>query len=628
MVNNKSLDPYKQIIATLLSDVQTLHSSVLSPRSLRLTTLKVVSRLDREGLSFLTKTLPLLGKAFDRALTGEVPLNSIGWTKVHSNSKLPKFLGELFQCIFSHEGWVLPTPCAICIKHVRQILFVFYKLELPYKPEDEAKVTSLFERTEGDISSFNELFSRIADGLDSNHDYLRGVKPVEAVKVIRKARIRLARVFSGFDPLDIRPRHGPGAVSTGERLWGKYQFGRINPRINSMYPFDAYFCASLGHICDSFKDFQFLKEVESSAKVILVPKDSRGPRLISCEPLEFQWIQQGLGDAIVRRVETHTLTKYNVHFTDQKPNQFGALLGSSTGRYASLDLKEASDRITVGLVRLLFPEPVLQALLCSRSQSTILPDGRKLPLCKFAPMGSALCFPVLALTIWAILSAAEDDADARKSILVYGDDVIVRTDKSAHAIKWLETFGLLVNRDKSCTSGFFRESCGTDAFNGVVVTPVRIRTTWASRPSPNVYTSWIAYANSFYKQSFFKTYDKIVEMLLDVYQEIPECDNYNYSYPSLIEVPECNRPKRSRSNLKLQKLEKWVWCVEVRPLNKQISGWLMLLRYFAEVDHTPFVKKATSTRRCSVGGQSEMTVPFSVRSYTRRGTSYLVKRWR
>jgi hypothetical protein len=628
MVYNKSLDPYKQIIATILSDVQTSHSNVFTPRSLRLTIQKINNRLDREGLSFLTKTLPRLGKAFDKALLGEVPLVSTGFSLSDKpRSKLPKFLGELYQCIFSHDGWVLPTPCVDCIKHIRQILFVFYKLELPNRPDDEAKVVSLFVKTESDISSYNELFTRIAEQIDCNPRALEDINPPDARRVIRKARIRLARVFQGFDPKDIRPRHGPGSVSTGERLWAKYSWTRINPRINSLYPFDEYFCSSLGHICDSYKTFSRLKEVESSAKVILVPKDSRGPRLISCEPLEFQWIQQGLGDAIVRRVESHPLTRYNVHFTDQKPNQFGALLGSSTGRYATLDLKEASDRITVGLVRLLFPEPVLQALLCSRSQSTILPSGQVLALDKFAPMGSALCFPILALTIWAILSAAEDDADARKSILVYGDDVIVETAKAAHAIKWLESFGLLVNRDKSCTSGFFRESCGTDAYKGVNVTPVRIRTTWARRPSPNVYSSWISYANSFHKQHFHKTYDFIVRLLLDVYREIPEDDGYN-TYPSLIEVPESNQPKRTRTNSALQKRQKLVWDLEARPLYKQIDGWSMLLRFFAEVDHTPFVKKDVSTRRCSVTGPLEIRVPFSVRSYTRRNTSVLVKRWR
>jgi len=628
MVNTKSQDLYIQIIAALLSDVQTLHSSVFTPRALRLTTQKVKSRIAREGLSFLTKTLPRLGKSFDKALLGKVPLDTTGWDLMSvPGSKLPKFLGELFQCVFSHDGMVLPTPCVSCIKHVRFLLYAFYKLELPYRPEDEAKVILQFVKTEDDISSYNDVFNRIADYIDSNPDYLLRFPSEEAFKVIRKARILLSRVFSGFDPKDIRPRHGPGAVSTGERLWGKYFWSRINPRINSLYPFDAYFCASLGHICDSYSEFNSLQEVESSARVILVPKDSRGPRLISCEPLEFQWIQQGLGDAIVRRVESCPITRCNIHFTDQVPNQIAALFGSRNARYATLDLKEASDRISLGLVRLLFPEPLLEALMASRSQSTRLPSGEVIKLKKFAPMGSALCFPILALSIWAILTAAETDADARESILVYGDDVVVKTERSAHATKWLESFGLLCNRDKSCTSGFFRESCGTDAYRGTVVTPVRLRTPWADRPSPNVYLSYIAYANSYYKQHFYKTYDTIVSKLLEIYREIPQDDGYN-TYPSLIEVPEFNQPRRIRRNSNLQKLEKFVWVAEVKPVIKQIDGWKMLLRYFAEADHTPFVKTGDLARRCSVGLSVEIREPFSVRSYTRRDTSVLVKRWR
>lgn len=613
MVDNKSLDLYKQVIATLLSDVQTSHSNVFTPRALRLTQKKVSARFAREGMSFLSKTLPRLGKAFDKALLGEVPLDAKGWALCASpNSKLPKFLGELFQCIFSHDGWVLPTPCVKCIKHVRQVLYLFYKLELPYAPEDEAKVISLFEKTEDDITSYNETLGRIADGLDSSREYLYGINPVEARSVIRKARVRLARVFSSFDPKDILPRHGPGAVSTKEQLWGKYRFSRINPRIERTYPFDAYFCASLGHVCDSYKMFNNLVEVESSAKVILVPKDSRGPRLISCEPLEFQWVQQGLGSAIVRRVESHRLTRYNIHFTDQQPNQLGALLGSRDGRYATLDLKEASDRVTVGLVRLLFPEPLREALLNSRSQATTLPDGRVLKLQKFAPMGSALCFPIMALTIWAILSAAERDADARKSILVYGDDVVVKAEKSANAIKWLEAFGLLVNRDKSCTSGFFRESCGTDAYRGIDVTPVRIRTTWASHPSPKVYSSYIAYANSFYKLGHYKTYDLLVEYLTNLYREIPEDDGF-ITAPSLVVTPELNKPRRTRTNVALQKRETLVWDVVAPPLRKEIDGWSMLLRYFSEAGRSRSPQEAFHTSRCSVREPAVMPEPFSVR---------------
>jgi len=640
MAPKKSLDPYKQIIAALLSDVQTSHSEVFTPRALRLTTLKVVSRLEREGLSFLTKTLPRLGKAFDRALSGEVQFDSAKYAfKSKPSSKLPIFMGELFELIFSHDGWVLPIPCVRSIKTIRQLLYLFYKLELPYDSDQEHDVISKFEQTEVDILPYHLVFSELADRLGdtSSLDQVRQVvKPDGAAKIIYRARLLLLRLFSTFDHKDIYPRHGPGAVSTKEKLWSKYTWSNISPRIIESYPLDEYFYTSLGHVCDAYQEIQSLSFKEDPAKVLLVPKDSRGPRLISCEPLAFQWIQQGLGRAIVRHVESHPLTRGFVNFTDQFPNRNGAKIGSISGGYATLDLNEASDRVSVGLVRLLFPNPLKEALLNCRSLSTVLPGGRELKLNKFAPMGSALCFPILALTCWALLAAGSSDADVfpnetSERILVYGDDVIVPTAHAANAIEHLERFGLKINRDKSCTSGFFRESCGMDAYRGVDVTPVRFRTVWSSTPSPEVYTSWIAYANSMYALKYFETYESIVGGIFSIYGEVPSID-MALPCPSLIEVPEAYRPKRRRTSLKLQKLEWRVRCLRSRPILKEIEGWKMLLRFFAEANSVPSPSWTNDIpRRSGVQGHLdsiESSVPFSVSSYTKRKSSILEMRWR
>jgi len=639
MVVNKSLDPYKQIIAALLSDVQTSHSEVFTPRALRLTTQKVVERITREGQSFLTKTLPRLGKALNRALTGEVMLDAaeVAFESL-PNSKLPKFMGELFRLIFSHDGRVLPEPCVRSIKTLQQILFVYYKYELPYHSDDEQAVLTKFERTEQEIQAYSEKFAWMADYLDSHPLDYTPIKEVKYRRVVRKARILLSRVFANFDHRDIHPRHGPGAVATRERLWEKYQWTSISPRIVDSYPLDEYFYASLGHFCDTYKDLTSLQFKENPARVILVPKDSRGPRLISCEPVDFQWVQQGLGRAMSKHVESHPLTRWNVNFTNQQPNQIGALLGSLNGSYATLDLNEASDRVTVGLVRLLFPEPLLGALMNCRSQSTTLPCGKILKLTKYAPMGSALCFPVLALTTWAILSAGLSDAcvsrESRKAtqerILVYGDDVIVPTAHAANAIELLEAFGLKVNRDKSCTSGFFRESCGMDAYRGVSVTPVRFRTVWSSSRCPHVYTSWIAYANHLYARQYFNTYNYIVKELLKIYKSIPDV-SMHLACPSLIEVPEENRPKIRRVNRGLQKLQYRVLDLKTRRIKHTMGGWSMLLRYFAEAhSNDPAYATNDIPRRCGVGLDTvcEDSKPFSVESYTKRGTVLLVPRWR
>jgi hypothetical protein len=623
----KSLE-YNKVFTALLCDVQTLHSNVFTSSALRKTLLKVERRYSSEGIGFLTKTLPRLGKYFDKVLAGQFLFDSIetGF-KPCPNSKLPRFLGELFSQVLSLDGAVLQNADVVCVKSIRQLCYLFYKLELPFDPELEQSVIDKFVKTEYDIKSTSELFASIAENFETHRlNSFSSIKPDWASRAIRKARINLQRLFRNFDHTDIYPKHGPGVVSTKETLWRKYAWTQISSRITDVYPLDSYFYASIGHVCDSFKEFNSLTDGESSARVLLVPKDSRGPRLISCEPLDFQWIQQGLGRAIVDHVERHPLTKESVRFTDQQPNRIAAKYGSVNGKYSTIDLNEASDRVTVGLVRLLFPEPVLTALLACRSLGTKLPDGTYITLNKYAPMGSALCFPVLSLTVWALLVSALPifDADFNDNeVYVYGDDVIVPTNLAEHAMIILELFGLKVNRDKSCTKGLFRESCGLDAFRGTEVTPVRFRTPWSSHRSPDVYTSWISYANSMYINGYSNCGEYISVWLCSIYGAIPE-KACGLTAPSLIRVPESGKTPRARGNPNLQRLEYLVLTVVPCSVNKEIDGWSMLLRFFSEG-----CSVSNSYRTCSEPSNGSMAPkePFSVRTYTYRKRVKLRYRW-
>jgi len=629
---HNSLDDVVNIIAALLLDVHKRHGLVFNKRSLRLTTDVVKRRVLTEGISFLTKTLPKLGKAFDKALSLDSKLTA----KVHRfNSgdfgELPNFLGEFFSLVLGQDGGLLPNPCIASIKVLRDILFVLYKYEISYTDKQEVDVINKFERTEDDLATISSNLKALEACLDKSHvNRRRRFDSSSQVNVAREARILLSNLFGEpcklgacFDPQNIVPSHGPGVVATKQRLWDKFRFTNVSGRITSVYPFDAYFCASLGHVCDRMDAFNDVSDRDLPARVILVPKDSRGPRLISCEPVDFQWVQQGLSRALVDWVECHPLTKWNVMFTNQQPNQFGALLGSLTGNYSTLDLNEASDRVSVDLVRLLFPPHIYEYLAACRSLSTVLPDGREIPLQKFAPMGSSLCFPILALTIWAILTAGAPDADTREGILVYGDDVIVPTAYAENAMTQLESFGLKINRDKSCTKGLFRESCGVDAFQGVDVTPVRIRTIWSSSRRPDSYTSWIAYANSFYRKGYYNTYELIVGELVRLYGPIPEISQ-GLTCASLLAVPHDMRRLRRRSNKALQKLQYYCWDVSAPVIIKPIDGWLMLLRYFTEGQKSP----STVINGHHARTDSIIDTPFSVSAYTKRSTSMLVRRWR
>lgn len=652
MAPNKSLDDNK-IIVHLLHDVYNRHGAVFNSSSRRNTTKKVLHRLKLEGMSFLTKTLRSLGKGLDKALAGDTPLIAADYRLASmENSKLPKLFGELFSRVLTVDGVLLPNPCTISVRSLRQLLFAFSKYELPYSDEQEQKVISAFERTEDDLVPVSRKLDFVSALVDhAGQVQSRHRREKDMVSTARRARRLLSSLFAHFDPRDIYPRHGPGAVSDKRQHSEKYLWTYALPdRVTDSYPIDAYFYASLGHYCDESRRLLYMPVRDPSARVILVPKDSRGPRLISCEATPFQWLQQGLGQAIVDLCESHRLTRDNVRFTDQEPNRIGALYGSYSARYATLDLKEASDRISLSLVHLLFPPHIVCYLEACRSLSTELPNGKVLTLRKFAPMGSSLCFPIMALSVWAILAAAAPDADTRKSIYVYGDDVIVPTAFAEDAIEQLESFGLKANHDKCCIKGLFRESCGMDAFNGANVTPVKFKTVWSSSRSPDSYVSWVSYANSLYVLGYYDTYDYIVSGLLDLYGQVPGRGQVGLTCPSLIETPLHMSPLPRRRNHELQVLEHRVWVVETRAHDEQVDGWSMLLRYFAEhanrLNRDKHPEKDLVTRitdeqhKMLSEGASQLEATkdaswlfkpqerFDVRSYTRRRASMLVRRWR
>jgi len=690
---NKSLDVVIKLIVTLLHDVQTSHGAVFNCKALRLTTKVVQRRALNEGIGFFTKTLPSLGKALDRALCENTPLTAATHRfQPMKNSELPRFLGELFSKVFSPKGELLRCSCVLdqkvqadCVRSLRLILYSFYKYKLPYEDKECEKVIQQFERTEDELGPVSEQLSTIrgcflrhsepensflvwrpsrncdvslpieplslngkehlrvsTDGTTFFGNYNSGFYPLEKVGgtraeyewlcTIRSARKLLAELFADFDPMDIYPRHGPGAVATKQQLSDKYRWTNISANITSVYPLDAYFFASLGHVCDAYRDFESLTDRDLPARVVLVPKDSRGPRLISCEPVDYQWVQQGLGSALVRHLETHSLSREHVRFTSQRTNQLGALLGSSTGKYVTLDLKEASDRVTVELVRLLYPDALVKCLLACRSSSTELPSGKVLPLRKFAPMGSSLCFPIMATTIWALLHAGAPDTYTRDRIAVYGDDVIVPTAYAENAIELLESVGLKINRDKSCISGLFRESCGTDAFNGYDVTPVRFRTVWSSSRQPDVLASWCEYANNCYDARLRKTFQLIADWLVRIYGYIPDESTSLKRCPYLRVSTDDKKPVRSRTNFALQKREILVWDVQSPIVKQQLPGWSMLLRHFAEARHSNDLEVDRPGDMYYLGKWWEQSYdclqPFSVRQYTRRRASMLVRRWR
>lgn len=490
--------------------------------------LTIDQRVASEGLSFLTKTLPSLGKALDKALHSDEPLTIPTSFKRLGDKRTP----ELFRWYFSKViDPVSGNPLGIgdfdnpgtdveCLKQLRQLLYVMYKLEIPFTEDQERQALDTFVEVDGQIPVKGSL-----DLLDP--------------KILATARSLVNSVFGAilgkdddgntvvyqeaYDPHAITPRHGPGAVATGERAHEKHEFKRIYASIEAEYPFTEYFVYNLAHVADKYHLYDDLEVHESgTAKVVLVPKDSRGPRVISCEPLELQWIQQGLMTSIVARLESHWLTKGHVNFTCQEVNRRLALEGSMDGHWVTLDMKEASDRVSLELVEHLFADQVemLACLKACRSTHTVLPDGRTVQLRKFAPMGSAVCFPVEAFVFYVLSVAAMvheyglKRREASSLVYVYGDDIIASSKYYGAIDTHLPKVGLQFNRDKCCTKGFFRESCGCDAFIGIDVTPLRMKKVlYQHSLGASTIVANIEYGNAFFARKMYRVAGRIRQLI-------------------------------------------------------------------------------------------------------------------
>jgi hypothetical protein len=427
-------------------------------------------RLDHEGLSFLTVVLPRIGKALDRyfALAEWVAPDGFVTKPWHhspsceSDDKIIAITGvtELNIPLFMEYA----IKAAIngnsqAVDCVRQLSYAFYKLEVDFDEETVDSFLDQFEKTDLELGQ----------AINCEDD--------KVLQLIADMKLIIARVLGNSDPRDIRPCHGSGATACRTENWDKWHKLRYYKKLDDFFPYSDYFFFSPTHLSDEYDKLENSQESIPRARVCLVPKDSRGPRIISCEPAELMYIQQGLMRLLYRTIETHYLTAGQINFTDQSINRDLARLASINDEKCTIDLKDASDRVSLQLIRMVFPPVWVEALEACRSEETLLTNGKVVKLNKFAPMGSSCCFPVEALVFWACARAAirRRYPRSRDEVYVYGDDIITESYLYETVIIGLERIGLKVNVDKSYVKGPFRESCGGDYHKGYEVTPIRIR---------------------------------------------------------------------------------------------------------------------------------------------------------
>jgi hypothetical protein len=424
--------------------------------------LYLAERLNKEGTSFIQVTLPLLGRALDHSLvTGRFTLPANFAMK--RNTRLPRFLYQLFERVLDQEGNLREEPCTLTIYFLRQLLL--FDAKLITEPTSQQKQTAV----KGFIKRQNDLRKIRLDVNDP---------------VLLRAQWLLGRVLRTLDLSTIAPGHGPGVVAERLTREERWDFTSWPKKAERYYPYLVYGTLSMRASLERGIGVRLLNEM--STRCCLVPKDFRGPRLISAEPTVNQYLQQGQMRKIMQYVDHHKVLSQSIRLRDQTHNQKEAKNAYKDGKI-TLDLSDASDTVSTALVWFLFAKlPLLRRQLMSTRSDFMEFENQKIRIVAFSPMGSATCFPIESLVFWALtiaslghvrsLSGHPDGLESLSvDVSIFGDDIIVPADAASTLLYTLRKVGCSPNMSKTCMETPFRESCGTEWFNGSDITIIRNR---------------------------------------------------------------------------------------------------------------------------------------------------------
>jgi len=497
------------LLQSVLDDMSTMcHTS--TTRDLK----TIARRVEHEGLSFLTITLPNFGKDLQKGLDqGYVDSNL--FTGFQWKGGLPRFLSGFLCHVFdSGSGKLLSEPSVAHIQAIRQITLMFAKIELECTDARKSDAYRRFVECEQEVRNAD---ARLDPDRTSRYHRISTLLWGDLLSAVDSL------VFSSEGRTNrlgwLLPKHGPGA--TADRLRGnaKWRQSEWTDRLEQVFPSGEHLIPNFRYHSD-LSELRFLEPgTERPVRVVDVPKTLETPRIIAIEPACMQYVQQSLLGAFRKVVDADDTASSLIGWSEQMLNQRLAQKGSRDGTLATIDLSEASDRVSNQHVRgLLRNHPHLNRAVDScRSRKADVPGHGVIRLAKFASMGSALTFPLEAMVFATVIFVALERGLSRPlrrrdiksfvgQVRVYGDDIIVPTDCVSLVVAELEAFGFRVNTNKSFWTGKFRESCGKEYYDGEDVSVVRMRSDIPSdRRNVREIVSSVSFRNQLYFAGLWKT---------------------------------------------------------------------------------------------------------------------------
>lgn len=484
------------------------------------------------GLGTLALDLPVLSDFLREGLeAGRLPdrPNPFGWKS--KRTRVPRLFAGLWMRVFDSHGVLRPDADIDAVAFLDQLSTIAKKVRVPCSQrrnyvamkgyvdvESQARSPSL--NWQGDHLGLEEEISAVhlVDFVEKSLPLLESSRSHRIVHLLAKCQ-HVADTIVGsmlkFDPIiwsDILMeyegvtglRHGTGAVARKETRQDKSDFQTWPRKLEGVFPFELF------GKCPN--DTRQITRMEYPSKLHLVPKTLKGPRIIAAEPVEHQWCQQLILNFLVFEFDRLFNGRF-IDLFDQGKSGAMALRASRDKSLATVDLSDASDRLTCAVVERMLRKniPLLRALHAVRTRFVCLDEKQRhfLAFKKYASQGTGTTFPVQSLVFLIIAIAASIRGPInmasilrlRGTVRVYGDDIIIPTHGYEDLNMLMATLGLKVNEKKSFTNGFYRESCGTNAFRGYDVTPVKPQVFSPDNPSDVV--ALVDESNNLFKKGYW-----------------------------------------------------------------------------------------------------------------------------
>jgi len=454
-------------------------------------------RISLEGFRFVTKVLPNLADG----LLCQLETGTSHYPGFKTRMNVPCFMRGIFVAVFKSN--IAERDKALYIKAIYQIGVSFKKFEGVIPEGADSILWDQFVSTDRELKAVPAKVH----------------SEFETSQTIKLVRHYFRAFFEGLKPKEHKeflPKPGPGATAAPVPKFMRYQPQHKYLSLEGIFKtWDWFYTCPIDAMMDAGHIQSLKVSARPFAKYLVVPKTAEKGRGICSEMNEAQYLQQAFSRMVRCMIREHPELSEYLKLNDQTVNGALAIRASLTKKDCTIDFSEASDRVIRELISYVTQDNVdvhdiLMALATVRVKKSeeIQHDVRAIELNKFAPMGSALCFPIMSLFNYflckAVIKRTGVTNSKAKRVYVYGDDIITDTRYYKCLANQLPKFGLKLNVMKSYANSYFRESCGKHAYYGINITPVYIR----NRPenySPKIHSSVLMNEHLFFTKGFKQT---------------------------------------------------------------------------------------------------------------------------